>query len=134
MCPEMETTFGYQCESGSQTSVKFFKPHTKCYHLYIGTCRKHPVERGVCCVYINHILTSRNCTSPNSPSSDTQAYAASLCRKSWHKVISSLLNNEPILIFFPWHYTKKYIKWGAPSLESASRLRRRRNRIKWQNQ
>lgn len=42
------------------------------------------------------LLTSRNCTSPNSPSSDTHAYAASLCRKSWHNVISSLLNNDPI--------------------------------------
>lgn len=47
---------------------------------------------------INSILTSRNWTNPNSPNSDTHAYAASLCKKSWHNVISSLRNNEPMLM------------------------------------
>lgn len=47
-------------------------------------------------------LTSRNWTKPSSPSSETQAYAASLCRKSWHKVISSLRNNDPIFSVVNW--------------------------------
>jgi len=44
------------------------------------------------------MLTSRNCTRPSSPSSETQAYAASLWRNSWHKVISSLRKSEPIFV------------------------------------
>lgn len=34
--------------------------------------------------------TSRNCTRPNSPSSATHVYAASVCRNNCAKHISSL--------------------------------------------
>lgn len=82
-------------------------------------------------IHMAVLLTSRNCTSPNSPSSDTHAYAASLCRKSWHNVISSLLNNDPIfhgLYNTPLNKNNYFLKKKAPS-QSASRLWQRRNRI-----
>lgn len=43
------------------------------------------------------VLTSLNWTKPSSPSSDTHAYAASLCKNNWHRAISSLRNNEPMI-------------------------------------
>ena len=83
-------------------------------------------------IHMVALLTSRNCTSPSSPSSDTHAYAASLCRKSWHNVISSLLNNDPI--FHGFCNTTQNKKWINSTTEkgpsqSASRLWQRRNQI-----
>lgn len=42
-------------------------------------------------------LTSRNWTSPSSPSSAMELYAASDWTKSWHKDIDSDLKSDPIL-------------------------------------
>lgn len=45
---------------------------------------------------MSFLLTSRNWTVPDSPSSDTDVYAASGCINSWQSAISSLRNIEPI--------------------------------------
>lgn len=48
------------------------------------------------------LLTSLNWTSPSSPSSATQQQAASTCRKSCLRLISSLRKTEAISPVLPW--------------------------------